>query len=74
MKSRQVKHNEEEGRKEGERDGERERERDLGREGEQHGGGRKWHGLILTVGLNKQHLRISCRCQSININRSIRCQ
>ncbi len=38
---------------------ESERERDLGREGEQHSGKRKWRGLILTVGLNQQHLRIS---------------
>ncbi len=45
--------------REGEREGERERERDLGREEEQHSGERKWRGLILTVGLNQQHLRIS---------------
>ncbi len=48
MKSRQVKHDREEGKKKG--------ERDLGTEGEQHGGGRKRRGLILTVGLNKQLL------------------
>ncbi len=69
MKSRQVKHDGEEGKKKG--------ERDLGTEGEQQFGGRKWRGLILTVGLNKQHLRISTisgRCQSINNNGSIRCQ
>jgi hypothetical protein len=57
MKSREVKHDGEEGKKEGERV--RERERDLGREGEQHGGRRKCRGLILTVGLNLQYLRIS---------------
>jgi hypothetical protein len=38
---------------------ETERERDLGREGEQHSDGRKWSGLILTVALNQQHLRIT---------------
>jgi hypothetical protein len=61
MISRQVKHDWEAGKKEGERD----RERYLGREGEQHSGERKQHGLILTVGLNQQRLRISRRCQSI---------
>jgi hypothetical protein len=55
MKSRQVKHDG----KEDEKEGERHRKRDLGREGEQHSGRRKWRGLILTVGLNQQHLRIS---------------
>jgi hypothetical protein len=34
---------------------EREMER-LGREGEQHSSERKWRALILTVGLNQQHL------------------
>jgi hypothetical protein len=47
------------GKKARRRESETERERDLGREGEQHSGGRKWHGLILTIGLNQQHLRIS---------------
>jgi hypothetical protein len=51
MKSRQVKHDGETGKKEGERVRERERE--------QHSGERKQRGLILTVGLNQQHLRIS---------------
>jgi len=37
---------------------ESETERDLGREGEQHRGQRKRWGLILTVGLNQQHLII----------------
>jgi hypothetical protein len=45
-------------RRERETERERERERDLEREGEQHSGGRKQRGLILTVGLN-QHLIIS---------------
>ncbi len=40
---------------------ERETERDVGREGEQHSGDRKQSGLILTVGLNQQHLRISTK-------------
>jgi hypothetical protein len=38
----------------------------LGRDGEKHGGERKWHGSFekmvwvdLTVGLNQQHLSIS---------------
>ena len=35
------------------------REKDLGTEGEQHGSERKRRGLILTVGLNQQHQRIS---------------
>ncbi len=56
MKSRQVKHDREEGKKGRERV--RERERDLGREREQQSGERKWRGLILTVGLNQQHLQI----------------
>jgi hypothetical protein len=47
MKSRQVKHDGEKGKKEGER---------FGREGEQHSSERKWRGLILTIGLNQQHL------------------
>jgi hypothetical protein len=41
------------------RERESERERDLEREGEQHSSERKQRGLILTVGLNQQHLRIS---------------
>jgi hypothetical protein len=41
------------------RESKTERDRDLGRDGEQHGGGRKWRGLILTVCLNQQDLRIS---------------
>jgi hypothetical protein len=53
MKLIHVNHDREEGKKEGERD----RERGLGREGEQHNSERKWHGLILTVGLNQQNLR-----------------
>ncbi len=32
------------------------REKDLEREREQYSGERKWHGLILTVGLNQQRL------------------
>ncbi len=59
MKSIQVKHDEEMDKKDGEGDRERERKRDLRREGEQHSGGRKQCGLILTIGLNQQHLRIS---------------
>ncbi len=39
-----------------EKDLERERERE--REGEQHSDARKRCGLILTVGLNQQHLQI----------------
>jgi len=36
----------------------RQREKDLGREGgEKHSGDRKWCGLILTAGLNQQHLQ-----------------
>jgi hypothetical protein len=37
--------------------GTRERQRDFGREGEKHNSERKWCGLILTAGLNQQHLR-----------------
>jgi hypothetical protein len=38
-------------------EGEREtKEKDLGREGETHSGERKWCRVILTVGLNQQHL------------------
>ena len=37
---------------------ERPREKDLGREGEKHNGEIKRHRLILTVGLNQQHLRM----------------
>jgi hypothetical protein len=58
MKSRQVKHEREKARRR-----ENETERDLGSKGEQHSGERKRerkrHGLILTIGLNQQHLRIS---------------
>jgi hypothetical protein len=32
------------------------REKDLGKEGEQHSGERELCGLILTVGINQQHL------------------
>jgi hypothetical protein len=49
-----------------ERGRERQRKRGLGREGEQHGGERKWRGSFekiawvdLTIGLNQQHLRMS---------------
>ncbi len=35
------------------RERERQRGKDLGRDGEQHSGGRKLHGLILIVGLNQ---------------------
>ena len=35
---------------------ERPREKDLGREGEMRGGEIEWCGLILTAGLNQQHL------------------
>ncbi len=61
------------GNKAGERERETERERGLGREGEKHGGERKWHASFekmarvdLTVGVNQhlgvwvgQHLSIS---------------
>ncbi len=63
-----------------ERDWHRERERDLGRGGEQHSSERKWRGLILTVGLNQQHLRISTTPENFlrvsinNIKGRIRCQ
>ncbi len=56
---------------------ERPREKDLGREGEKPSGERKRGGLILTVGLNQQHLRISSGCQSIktteglNVNQTL---
>jgi hypothetical protein len=50
MKSKQVKHDGEEGKTEGESVREREI---LGREGEQHSSKRKWRGLILTIGLNQ---------------------
>jgi hypothetical protein len=38
------------------RESETEREKDFGREVEQNSGERKRHGLILTIGLNQQHL------------------
>jgi hypothetical protein len=41
------------------RESQRERDIYLEREGELHSGERKQHGLILTVGLNQQHLQIS---------------
>jgi hypothetical protein len=56
MKWIQVYHDRESDKQEAERDRERQREKDLGREGEQYSGERKLHGLILTVGLNQQHL------------------
>ncbi len=36
----------------------RRRDKALGREGEKHNSERKWSGLILTIGLNQQHLRM----------------
>ncbi len=54
------------GNKARERERETESKRELGREGEKHGGERKWRGSFetmawvdFTVGLNQQHLRIS---------------
>ncbi len=44
------------GKKARKRESETERERETWGEGEQHSNERKWCGLILTVGLNQQHL------------------
>ncbi len=53
----------------------RQSEKDLGREREQHSGERKWRGLILTVGLNQQHLLTLNTWEFINSNnRQIICQ
>jgi hypothetical protein len=54
---------------------ERETERDLGRVGEQHSSEIKQRGLILTVGLNQQHLRISMTPENflrVSINKNNR--